>query len=903
MISDQSNTLIRIIVFLILVFLPGLVAAQDEAFDEYEEQPAVYWHVNIDAQGIMTTVITLMAKKDGPDAKYVQDELRAGLEEALQCTLENVRSDTKRRYFRINAGCRIPVVKKALAKQVLLKPSGLQSRLEKLGSYGFDLSITLPRLGHGGAPQGLKKTSYGGITTYHLTVKPGEKAVDDIALEFGYRKGYVIALITAISVVLMAPLALILVFRRRSLMLAEQDATAAWFGYWRVHRWIVEGIWLVWLIMFWTFNVDTFIGYLTGSDRPVLHALLLIVPPGLVLFACQYLTRPLWLKVRGIAWNRREMLVKGFWEHAAAILPFVFVIIGIGFAFQHIGQAMLWFAAAFIMMLFGAWMHGKISKTMPRALHGGELHEKILEMAQRAGVKIQQVFLMPSQHLQMGNAFAMQGRRVMITDYLLDRLTKQETDCVMAHEIGHVKKGHTLLLSWAGFLVVFLMTLVVLLFAFTIIPSFIPFLMPSQPQPMFEFQDWFREYLLYPSALVLAVLIRYFLSRRCERSADEFAALLTNDSENMITSLVKLSKMNLMPISWGRWDERLSTHPATLRRIERIAKNHRIPEDRLKPLLETQPLRQEGTGYTVPDEATNTGLVFSVERKMKYVLVNTMVILFVAALTPLLLGSSIGMAGLPAPAYATGLVLIPLLYMATASFVSVWGYGAMKRELAAKLKRDGFAKDILQGRFVGLSPEKFPRSYDGHTIWDIGFLLAGKDALVYSGDKVSFQIPRESIISIARGPSYPGWVTISETCIRWTDGKGEMEFHLHSLEGNSIFELAKQSKALRLRLMDWKQGRIAGERMPAGEAALSLPALPEVKGLHPNASAAFKGVLAAWMLVVFLVFGFSFLLGLDSAISWYGLGVASWCLLLGNLPAWRYSDGQRQSNLFKSKER
>lgn len=887
-ISSSINALTVIIVFCLLCSIAPVTAGQTE-IDEEDYSSAAFWRVNIDTTGNTSTRLTLMAKKDSPVIENAQQELTADLQEALQCTLVNIHS-SREDGFSIDADCRIPTGTQDLISQVLLKPSALRSRLEKLGFHDISLSITVPKLGRSSAPRELKEWSYGEIKTYSLMIGPDEKTARDIVLTFGYSESYVLALIAATLMVLIVPIAFILVVRRRSLRLAGKDATAAWFGYWRVHRWIAEGIWLVWLILYWTFHIETFVTYLLQSHQTILNALILILPPGIVSLTCQYLARPLWWQVRGIAWNRSEMLLRGFWEHAASILPVFFIIIGIGSVFQNTGQAMLWFAAAFISWLFGAWMHRKTSKTMPCALHGGELHDNILKMAERAGVKIQQVFVMPSQHLQMGNAFAMQGGRVMITDYLLERLTKKETDCVMAHEIGHVKKHHTLLLSWPGFLVIFLMINVALLIIFPLLPS----LILTDPARIFEIQDWLSQYLSYPIALLLTVLIRYFLSRRYERSADEFAALLTSDPESMITSLVKLSRMNLMPISWGRWDEGLSTHPATLRRVERISKKHGIPADRLKMLLDTEPCRQERQGYTVPEDLMKTDLIFSAERKTGMALVNAVFLIFALALIPLGLGSLIGQAGFPPWAYATGIVIVPLAYLVMTSFISVRGYGMMKQELAEKLKRNGSEEDLPGSHFVGIVPEEHPRHYDGHSLWDICFLRGNEDALIFSGDKSRFRIPRDQILSIAQGPSYPGWITIPEIYIRWTDGEKEGVLHLHSLEANSIFGAVRQSKILLSRLLDWKQGRGAGHRMVTTETSLSLPNFSGIKGLHPKTSATIKNLMMALMLIAFLVFGLSFLSGLSKTISWYGFGMAAWGLFLSSLPAWRYADGKKE---------
>jgi Zn-dependent protease with chaperone function len=882
-ISNYLNMITKVIVFVALFFTPCFIAAQELETDENSEQPSAYWNININAQGKASTIFSLSAQNNDLNAEDTRKELVTDLQEALECRLENVYFHTDRYGVNIKADCLMPIVKKALDMKVLIKPSVLQSRIEKFGSYNITLIITVPELGYNRAPSELKEISHGTNKTYSLHAEPDEKAIQDITLRFGYRKNYMIVLAAVVLIMLFVPIWLILVVRRRSLMLAEQDATAAWFGYWRVHGHITQGVWIGWLIALSIFNVDTFIEFFSSHNQPVLNAMLLFIPPGIVSFVCQYLARPLWLKVRGIAWNRQDMLIKGFWQHVATILPLAFLIIGINSLFRQTGQAMLWFAASLIATPLSAWMNGKISKTLPCALHGGELYENIFQLARRAGVKMQRIFLMPTQHLQMGNAFAMKGGSVMITDYLLERLTKKETDCVMAHEIGHVKKNHTLFLSWMGFLVIFLIINHTLPVIFHIILS-------MAQSTSLRILEYFDEYFLYPLSLISSVLVLYFLSRRFERSADDFAALLTNDPENMITSLVKVSKMNLMPITWGKWDERFSTHPATLRRAEHIAKNHGIPSDRLSVLLETQPNRKEGLGYTVPDDVTKTGLVFSTERKTKIALVNTYAILFTMVLTPLLIGNTIRLTGLSGYSYIMGIVLVPFLYILIASFISVRGYGTMKLELISKLERDGVSINLKQVHFAGFTPEEFPRSYNSHAIWDIGFLRVEESALFYFGDKISFRIPREKIISIEQGPSYPAWVTIPETYIRWIDGENDKVLHLHSLEGNSMFQLGRQSKLLLSRLMDWKQGKIADSQMPVNESILSLPTLTDVKGVHPKTSLTSRSILSVCILLGFLDFGLSYLFGLNKAIAWYGFGMALWCMLVSYLPVWRYKD-------------
>jgi Zn-dependent protease with chaperone function len=54
-------------------------------------------------------------------------------------------------------------------------------------------------------------------------------------------------------------------------------------------------------------------------------------------------------------------------------------------------------------------------------------------MAGQLGVKLQQVYLIPSGKGQMANAFASSGNNISFTDFLLQRMSQREVDYVMAH--------------------------------------------------------------------------------------------------------------------------------------------------------------------------------------------------------------------------------------------------------------------------------------------------------------------------------------------------------------------------------------------------------------------------------------------------------------------------------------
>jgi len=889
-----AKTLVhKILIFFVILFAftATSVIAQEED-DEYEEDAevmhSVFWSLGIDGQGKATSNLSITPANKVPDVKAIQEVIAVGLQEALQCAIENVNVQSGKYSFDHSASCPMPVQKSDLLVRAMVKPSPLLNRLRKAGLSRANLSIAVPKLGYNQSPEGGKTYTNDQNINYTLSYDSPVQEIKDISFAFGYSNSYVFWMTSVLLAILISPILLILFIRVKTLKLAARDSTAAWFGYWRVHRWIAEGIWAVWFIAISVFHLETFLQFIYGQDSPVLNAAMYLLPPGIVSFACQYLTRPLWSKVRGVTWNRGEMLINAFWQHVAAVLPMAFIFIGIGSLVQDGAAATFWLGAAVAVQLLGAWQYGKATKTLPNALHGGELKEKILDMAHRAGVKIQQVLLMPASRMQMGNAFAMQGQRVMITDYLLERLTKPETDCVMAHEIGHVKKRHVFFLSWPGFLLIFFGINIALRIALTIIPAFLPAVVVKGGLDVFTAMQWIEEYLLYALSLIFTLLFVYLLSRRFERSADEFAALLTNDPESMITGLVKLSKMNLMPLRWGRWDEGLSTHPSSLRRIEAIAKEHNISKERLRELLVTEPRQEEGTGYTLDKASFDESLVFSSEKKTKSALIITLLVLSALSLPPLLLAKLIGIFGLPTAAYAAGIVAMPLIYLSVTAYASLTGYASLRQRLREKNERKGI-KPGEPCYFTGLVPEQFPRVYDSNTVWDVGFMTLEQGAIVYQGDKAAFSIPRENIVRIDRGMASPNWFDVPETYITWTDGGKDHVFHIHSLDGGSMLSIAKQSGILLRNLLEWHRGTGGAVRGASG-GDYGLPQFPDVKGQHPRQSAKLSNLIGLLLVTAAFVFSFASLLHLEAYAAWYGIGMAVWCLLISTFPVWRYRE-------------
>jgi len=198
------------------------------------------------------------------------------------------------------------------------------------------------------------------------------------------------------------------------------------------------------------------------------------------------------------------------------------------------------------------------------------LEEGVRSMAEKAGLtisKIQQVDA--SRRSRHGNAYFTgigKVKRIVLFDTLLEKLTNHEALAVLAHEIGHWKKGHiwkrlvktellTLLFFWAswycldqGWLPSLLGLDTASFFSQLVIIGFVISILSF---PLTPFSSW--------------------LSRRDEWQADAFACELHGEAKDLASSLVKMSRDNLANLhphplyAWFYY-----SHPALAERVGRL---------------------------------------------------------------------------------------------------------------------------------------------------------------------------------------------------------------------------------------------------------------------------------------------------------------------------------------------
>ena len=204
------------------------------------------------------------------------------------------------------------------------------------------------------------------------------------------------------------------------------------------------------------------------------------------------------------------------------------------------------------------------------------LYDVVATLAQRAGLPMPRVAIIPE---GTPNAFAT-GRNpdhavVAVTEGILETLSRQELEGVLAHELGHVKHRDILIGSLAA----------VLAQAIMFISQMAMYFMPrgdddEGPNPLVAIAVM----IFGPLA---AMMLQMAVSRSREYMADEYAAHLTGRPDMLASALARISGWNAQapmrsarpatahmmivnPLSGGGLMSLFSTHPPIQARIARL---------------------------------------------------------------------------------------------------------------------------------------------------------------------------------------------------------------------------------------------------------------------------------------------------------------------------------------------
>ena len=629
---------------------------------------------------------------------------------------------------------------------------------------------------------------------------------------------------------LLLPLALTLLLRVRALRArADSDPAPVWFGFARTTSWIALLSWIGWIAEVHLMRVTRFVPLLLPAGGILTFAAvaaLYLLPPTLVMIAVAALSHRVAARLRGASWTLRETLSQAIWQQAALLVPLFCLVLGVSAILAgspRAGVALVIAALASRLLLLRLQL--RAMGIAPHALTSGSLRDRIFALASQAGVKLQQLYVVPMARSRMANAFAVRGNVVVLTDYLLEHLTRREVEAVMAHELTHLKRGHPFLL---------VLTLAFTWVVVAILPSVIPFAV-SWPLAVA---------LALPAGIVLFGLV----SRRFEREADAGAVALTGDAEALITGLARLTRLNTMPMDWGRVNESLLTHPSTRRRAQVIGARAGMSPDRVEALLRNDPPADEHYSAAIGGSGVSSGQskVFSSLSKLSTGALLGWTSLALAALTPaalIALARTTGVRLEPRWAFDVALFLLAAgLSLAVLDRLVVSPYAGMKRRLRQRLVEQGIDQARERGIYVGLSPETRPRVYEGFYDWDIGLLFVRDDTLSFVGEEARFCLRRDQVAELALAPRPPGWLAGYRIAVTWEDAPSGASgsFTLRPADTTAIHHAAREARGLLARLATWQHegghpaARSATPAELAGLARLAPPDFGSVTAIDPR---------------------------------------------------------------------
>ena len=766
---------------------------------ECEPNGSAFLAINANRQGLADVFLNFCVERTH------ESEIRQEIAAALECpeTELRVRRFTEKEFVGMEASCRKRLVRRDLQLRGRADVQFIQKMLSKAGVPTLAVIVAVPSLGDATctpapryAPGSLEVVP----CAYSLSGEPGDPQA--IEYGFGYAAGRAGRITGMLVSLLLLPIVLTVWLRRRALNVQDDTREAVWFSYFRFLRGMTLAGTLVWWTSIDLLQADGFVAFLlpawASRDRAlagVLPWIVLWLLFGAVYALCVFLSSPIHA-LRGVTRTREEAMWQSLGSVGRLLIPFSLFALAIAELGRSPRTAILLFMAMFVAARFGARKLARIYGMEPHALTSGELRDRAFALAKKAGAKLNQLYVLPTERLRMANAFAHIGHNIFLTDYLLKNLSKSEVDAVIGHEVAHLQLKH-------------IRGRVAFIFGAVLAMSFAGAWMNFQLP---------RNFPSGPAFYAVLLLALFFVSRRNEYAADAGAVKLTEDPQPMMTALAKISRLNTMPMDWGRLEEKTLTHPSARRRIARLARISGIADEQISNIL-LESARPPAETYAIPGTAAPQGKIFSTRYKTRRSARLGWTIVFTGVTIPAIVASAAQLAHLRGStlwvAYASGLALTVTATLLLVNFAAPAGFTAVERQLRLKCEKNGVCLEICRGLFVGLAPHPQPRLYEGNWTWDVGLLCLTPEYLCYWGEETRFLLRRNEIASISAGPGSVGWFKSATARIAWRNRAGdERAFRLSAAGAGSMRNLAHCSRELARDLDLWLRG------LPLGPDAL-----------------------------------------------------------------------------------
>lgn len=622
---------------------------------------------------------------------------------------------------------------------------------------------------------------------------------------------------------------------------AAADPVAAWFGLAIGIQWTVLGFWAAWALVCLGPAVRA---VLAGALSPELTG-----PVALALYVVTALVLSAGVQSRVAAAGRaiRSAEATPGRTIRRVLGPLIAVLAGL--IVLEAGPTLIARGFAPVPLLLGGillalgglfLMQTPVADAAPNAVTAGEMRDRIVALAARAGISVRQLYVMPRSRERLANAFASNQGAVLVTDYLLAHLGRDEVDAVMAHELAHLRRRDPQRLAAA-------------LLGVSLLSVAAWYLTGSVPAT--------------GAAFAAGAAAFFAFCRRLEYGADAGALQLGARADALVSGLVRVARLNHVPPRWGRGLEWTLTHPSLERRARALVARGALDAERARDLLADP--RPAPDRYAIPAALAGGAKVFSSAAKAGFRARAGWGLLLLSVAAPAIALRVGAAAGAPHPALAA-LALAAGVGTTIAASLALGRFPmrGLRSRLAARLAERGVGALAEEGSYVGLAPGSDTRVIEGFYVWDLGFLRLSPGHLDYAGEETSFTLiaSRVERLDLVSGP--PAWRRTRCVRITWTDPEGSPRtLRLFAVEPGAGRDRGREVEALFDALDAWRRGGTPS----AARLSFEPPRHHEVTSITPREQVQPSALVTGTLLQTALAAAVCAALGLPLA-PWAGAG-------------------------------
>jgi len=536
---------------LIGLCLAGVLACPAGAQEPSAETVApAKMEINLDAYGAAAVSLRLSETS-------LHSPLAPLINQVLGCNFENPKDRDVAGDWVFSGRCAGALRKRGLLVGGQIQFAPLVEALREAGVDRLVVIVRHPRTGFSRmAESGWALETTPQLLEYTRTLTVSAPA-PQIHLAFGYRPINFLALS-----LLLFPVALTMVMRWAALRARNTDPVVVWFTYWRLFGWVITGSWLLWVQGSTVFDCAALARFLlNGSSKaPLLQVAFYVVPLLLVQLLCTLASGRVLSRVSGERWILPVSLKHAFWHEPVNIWPLLALLAGVACLTLYneavLGLICLSVAYGSHVLLVQLWL--RFQNLNHYILPSGELRSRIVELAQKAGIKLHEIYVLPAAEGRLDAPYMVRRRRLFLSDALLKMPHTGETEAVLAREFVHLRGRHREILIGAA---ICALPLIYRFSHLSMIEGVLPWAIRG------------------PLLVWLTPVTLYLLWRRFERITDAEAAKISGDAA-VLDAPMKMAQFNLLTLYWRRFEQRFLPKTSASKRKDT---RERLPARRTQP--------------------------------------------------------------------------------------------------------------------------------------------------------------------------------------------------------------------------------------------------------------------------------------------------------------------------------